>query len=40
MEHASCGDLSDVIQKRATEKKPLGEDEIMFIFVQVMISCS
>ena len=35
MEHASCGDLSEVVQKRAADKRPLSEDEIMFWFVQV-----
>jgi hypothetical protein len=30
MELAGYGDLSEVIQKRATEKKPFTEDEVMF----------
>ncbi|GAX76016.1 hypothetical protein CEUSTIGMA_g3459.t1 [Chlamydomonas eustigma] len=37
MEFAGLGDLSEVIQKRAAEKKPFTEDEIMFWFVQIVL---
>ncbi len=37
MELAECGDLSEIIQKRAAEKKPFSEDEIMFWFVQIVL---
>ena len=30
MEYATAGELSSVIQKRAREKKPFQEEEIMF----------
>lgn len=33
MEYANAGDLADIIQKRQAEKKPLQEDEIMFMYV-------
>lgn len=30
MEYAQCGDLSEVISRRAAEKRPFEEDEVMF----------
>lgn len=33
MEYASEGDLSEVIARRASERRPLSEDDIMFWWV-------
>ncbi|KAG1679973.1 hypothetical protein FOA52_007037 [Chlamydomonas sp. UWO 241] len=38
MEYAGHGDLSDVVNKHAAEKRPLTEDVIMFWFVQVVLA--